>query len=86
MNELDFSKLDEENKKDFEQYYLEFYKNCVVQIKKKMVEMDVTQKEIEEITGLKQPVISRLLNMDVIPRLDTLLKVTCALGIDIELK
>lgn len=51
-----------------------------------MVELDVTQKEIEEITGLKQPVISRLLNMDVIPRLDTLLKVTCALGIDIELK
>ncbi|EJL1642849.1 helix-turn-helix transcriptional regulator, partial [Shigella flexneri] len=48
--------------------------DSVIQIKKKMIELDLGQRELAEMTGLKQPAISRMLNMDAVPRIDTMMK------------
>lgn len=69
---------------EFEQYYLEFYSDCVTQIKKKMDEININQKDIEDMTGIKQSNFSRMINGDVIPRLDTLMKVLHALDLNIK--
>ncbi|WP_282581461.1 helix-turn-helix transcriptional regulator [Niallia sp. Man26] len=57
----------------------------MLQIKKKMLDIDIGQREIAEMTGLTQPAISRMFNMDTIPRIDTLLKVLYALGIEMKI-
>ncbi|MDY4010161.1 MAG: helix-turn-helix transcriptional regulator [Fusobacterium gastrosuis] len=43
-------------------------------------EQGITQKKLEEITGIKQPVIARLEKGTSIPQLDTLLKLLAPLG------
>ncbi|UPO90880.1 helix-turn-helix transcriptional regulator [Niallia sp. Man26] len=50
-----------------------------------MLDIDIGQREIAEMTGLTQPAISRMFNMDTIPRIDTLLKVLYALGIEMKI-
>ncbi len=45
----------------------------------------MTQKQLEEITGMKQPFIARLEKGDVDMRLSTLIKITKALGLKISI-
>ena len=40
----------------------------------------ITQKKLEEMTGIKQPVIARMETGKTSPRLDTVMKVLAALG------
>lgn len=70
---------------NYERHFNEFYAECMLQIKKKMLDLGIGQKELSEMTGLKQPAISRMFNMDTIPRIDTLLKVLYALGIEMKI-
>jgi len=63
-----------------------FYADCMLRIKKKMLDLRIGQKELAEMTGLTQPAISRMFNMDTIPRIDTLLKVLYALGIEMKIE
>ncbi len=51
-----------------------------------MIELDLGQRELAEMTGLKQPAISRMLNMDAVPRIDTMMKVMYALGIELKIE
>lgn len=48
-------------------------------------ESSYTQRDLEKITGLKQPAIARLFNGSSIPRLDTYLKVALAIGYKVVL-
>lgn len=43
-------------------------------------EMGITQKRLEELSGIKQPVIARMEKGTVSPNLDTVLKVLAPLG------
>lgn len=45
----------------------------------------LTQKELAERAGLTQSAVARLENLDALPRLDTLLKVVDALGMELVL-
>lgn len=43
-------------------------------------EKGISQKKLEELSGVKQPIISRMENGTTSPQLDTILKVLAALG------
>ncbi|MDT0160333.1 helix-turn-helix transcriptional regulator [Bacillus sp. AG4(2022)] len=83
---MNWSEWKNTNMSEFEKYFYNFYSNCIVQIRIKMTEKNITQKELAEISGIKQPAISRMMTMDAIPRLDTLMKILFALEIEFELK
>lgn len=44
-------------------------------------EHKITQKQLEELSGVKQPMIARIENGDSIPRLDTLLRLLEPMGL-----
>ena len=48
-----------------------------IQARKKKL---ITQKQLEELCGIKQPMIARIENMDTTPRIDTLIKLLLPLG------
>lgn len=83
---LNFKEWQEKNMSKFDQYFLSFYADSVIQIKKKMIELNLGQRELAEMTGLKQPAISRMLNMDAVPRIDTMMKVMYAIGIELRIE
>lgn len=70
---------------NYEKHFNVFYAECMLRIRKKMLDLDIGQRELSEMTGLSQPAISRMFNMEAIPRLDTLLKVLYALGIEMKI-
>lgn len=43
-------------------------------------ELNITQKQLEELSGVKQPIISRMENGSVTPNLETIIKVLLPLG------
>ena len=45
----------------------------------------ITQKQLEELCGIKQPMIARIENGDTIPRVDTLIKLLYPLGYTLKI-
>lgn len=52
----------------------------MIQIARARKESGVTQKKLEELSGVRQPVIARMETGVTSPRLDTVMKVLAALG------
>jgi len=52
----------------------------MIQIARARKENGITQKKLEEMTGIRQPVIARMETGATSPRLDTVMKVLAALG------
>ena len=52
----------------------------MIQIARARKENGITQKKLEELSGVKQPVIARMETGATSPRLDTVMKVLAALG------
>lgn len=52
----------------------------VVEIIKAREEMGISQKKLEELSGVKQPVIARMEKGQTSPQLDTILKILAPLG------
>jgi transcriptional regulator with XRE-family HTH domain len=77
-----------EFKRDLEQEYgplepdaLSLASDIIRQVISKRLDVGLTQAQLAEIAGLKQPAIARLESFTVVPRLDTLVKVLDALGL-----
>lgn len=45
----------------------------------------ITQKQLEELSGIKQPMIARIENGDSIPRVDTLLRLLEPMGLTLKI-
>lgn len=45
----------------------------------------ITQKQLEELSGIKQPMIARIENGDTMPRIDTFLKLLEPMGLTIKI-
>lgn len=45
----------------------------------------ITQKQLEELSGIKQPMIARIENGDSMPRIDTLLKLLEPMGLTLKI-
>jgi len=52
---------------------------------KRRIELGYSQRDLAERTGLKQSAIARLESLGSIPRLDTIVRVSRALGLSLEL-
>lgn len=58
--------------------------NVMLSIISERIEQGLSQKELAERTGLKQSAIARMERLQVMPRIDTVVKVANALGIKIK--
>lgn len=48
-------------------------------------EHKITQKQLKELSGIKQPMIARIENVDTMPRVDTLLKLLEPMGLTLKI-
>lgn len=48
-------------------------------------EKKITQKQLEELSGIKQPMITRIENGECIPRVDTLLRLLAPMGLTLNI-
>lgn len=48
-------------------------------------EHKITQKQLEELSGIKQPMIARIENGDTMPRIDTFLRLLEPMGLTLEI-
>lgn len=58
--------------------------DIIYKIVKRRTEMNLTQRELADLTHIKQPMIARIENFKTIPRLDTLVTICHALKIKLE--
>ncbi len=77
-------KNDETLKKWGDYYRIE--ESIIETIVKTRKNKGLSQKQVAELTGLKQPAIARIENNANSPQLDTLIKIVDALGLKIEVK
>lgn len=71
--------------KEEKEYLLEQEKvsALIISMISRRVELNMTQRDLAEKTGIKQPMIARIERMDSIPRLDTLVKLFTALDLNL---
>ena len=71
--------------KEEKEYLLEQEKisALIISMVSRRVELNMTQRDLAEKTGIKQPMIARIERMDSIPRLDTLVKLFTALDLNL---
>lgn len=81
---LDGVNLSEEDKK----YYMDKRQvsDIIIQMIKRRFELNMTQRELAEKSGIKQPMIARIEQFDSVPRIDTFLKLLNALKLHINLE
>ena len=64
----------------------DFKVSLIGALKKAREEKGLTQKDLEEMSGVKQPIIARLEHGTTNPQIDTLIKVLVSLGFTLDLK
>lgn len=70
-----------------EKEYIDEVVSVTAQIIRRREQLGYTQKDLADKTGMKQSAIARLEKLDVMPRIDTLLKLAIALGLeDVQFK
>lgn len=55
--------------------------DIIVKLIAKRIELKMSQRQLAEKTGIKQPMIARIEKFESIPRLDTLIRIANALGL-----
>lgn len=58
--------------------------DIIAQMVSTRIKLNISQRKLAEMTGIKQPMIARIERYDSIPRLDTLVKIASALGITLS--
>lgn len=71
----------EEEKKFFSEQ--EKLSKLIIQMVKRRVELNLSQRDLAKLSGIKQPMIARIERMDSIPRLDTIIKLFDALDLNL---
>ena len=79
---LENIKLTNEDKEYFK--YSDMLNEIIIQLITRRINLNMSQRDLAKITGIKQPMIARIEKFDSIPRLDTIVKMACALGMAIK--
>lgn len=78
-----FKSKNYENRKFIED--AEDISNAIFQIVKARNDLGMTQREVAEKAGIKQPALARIELLKVMPKLDTLVKIASAVGLKVKL-
>ena len=81
---LENIKLTNEDKEYFK--YADMVNEIIIQLITRRLSLNMSQRDLAKITGIKQPMIARIEKFDSIPRLDTIVKMAYALGLSITFK
>ncbi len=81
---LENIKLTNEDKEYFK--YSDMVNEIIIQLITRRINLNMSQRDLAKITGIKQPMIARIEKFDSIPRLDTIVKMAYALGLSITFK
>ncbi len=81
---LENIKLINEDKEYFK--YSDIVNEIIIQLITRRLSLNMSQRDLAKITGIKQPMIARIEKFDSIPRLDTIVKMAYALGLSITFK
>jgi len=60
--------------------------HLLIKIIGRRIDLNMSQRDLAQKCGIKQPMIARIERMDAIPRIDTLIKICNALDLKIEIK
>ena len=71
--------LSEEDKEYFK--FSNMVNEVIIQLITRRIELNMSQRDLAKISGIKQPMIARIEKFDSIPRLDTIVKIAYALGL-----
>lgn len=81
FNNIDLSDADKEYFK-----FSDMVNEIIIQLITRRLSLNMSQRDLAKITGIKQPMIARIEKFDSIPRLDTIVKMAYALGLSITFK
>ncbi|MCR4898002.1 MAG: helix-turn-helix transcriptional regulator [Acholeplasmatales bacterium] len=81
FNNIDLSDDDKEYFK-----YSDMVNEIIIQLITRRLNLNMSQRDLAKITGIKQPMIARIEKFDSIPRLDTIVKMAYALGLSLVFK
>lgn len=79
---LENIKLTNEDKEYFK--YSDMVNEIIIQLITRRINLNMSQRDLAKITGIKQPMIARIEKFDSLPRLDTIVKMAYALGMVIK--
>ncbi len=79
---LENIKLTNEDKEYFK--YSDMVNEIIIQLITRRINLNMSQRDLAKITGIKQPMIARIEKFDSLPRLDTIVKMAYALGMAIK--
>ena len=82
FNLLENIELSSEEKDDL--FISDIVNGIIIKLITKRLQLNMTQRALAEKTGIKQPMIARIEKFESVPRIDTLVKIACALGLSIE--
>ena len=58
----------------------------IVQLISRRLDLKLSQRDLSEKTGIKQPMIARIEKFESVPRLDTIVRIATSLGLTITFK
>lgn len=61
--------------------YSDMVNEIIIQLITRRIELNISQRDLAEKTGIKQPMIARIEKFESVPRLDTIVKIAYALGL-----
>ena len=81
---LENIKLTNEDKEYFK--FSDMVNEIIIQLITRRLSLNMSQRDLAKITGIKQPMIARIEKFESVPRLDTIVKMAYALGLSITFK
>ena len=66
--------------------YSNMVNEIIVQLISRRLDLKLSQRDLSEKTGIKQPMIARIEKFESVPRLDTIVRIATSLGLTITFK
>ena len=66
--------------------YSNIVNEIIVQLISRRLDLKLSQRDLSEKTGIKQPMIARIEKFESVPRLDTVVRIATSLGLTITFK
>lgn len=79
LDELDLSKDENDYLDTFDKTY-----KVIIELVKRRIDLNLSQRDLSKLCGIKQPMIARIEKLETIPRIDTLVSIAKALKMNLS--